>query len=145
MRKVTKKLEIEYYESMGSNPGVGYAHKFKIYSISISAKNYPELTLTFMYWPSVEDVIAILSSSIYPTLGVGIDLTPWQNACIDVLKAEGLPVIDDQTMSHFAGNVCDEVLHAYIKKDQNHGKKSQKEPSETVYREDTRGTSCPTS
>jgi len=67
------------------------------------------------YMPTVYDIIEILSHDIYPTLAVGTDLTPWQNACIDKIKSEGLHEINDNTMAYYDSGISVELLHAYIK------------------------------
>lgn len=107
-----KKLEIEYYDNGNNGKGL---YKFKIYTLSIYLENFPEMKLNFMYFPTVKDVIEILSNSIYPTIAIGRDTKPWQDACIEKIKLEGIPEIDKNTMTISRGGVSIDLMHAYIK------------------------------
>jgi hypothetical protein len=109
-----KTMEIEYYDD-GVRICKGSANKFKIYKISIRAEPYSELTLNFMYMPTIDDVVEILSSDIYPTIAVGVDLGPWQEACIAKIKLVGLPQIRESFMTSWDRGITVEMLHAYIR------------------------------
>jgi hypothetical protein len=107
-----KKLEVEYYSNEGERVK-GIAYKFKIYKISIMTEKYSELSLNFVYFPTVDDLVEILSKSVYPTLALGRDMSDWQGLCIEKLKKWGLPDWDDRTMTSCANGITIEALHAY--------------------------------
>jgi hypothetical protein len=112
--RILKKLEVEYY-SDGGERIKGVAYKFKIYKISILTEKYPELSLNFAYFPTVDDIVKILSKSIYPTLALDRDMSDWQGLCIKELQKWGLPHWDDYSMTSCANGISIKALHAYTK------------------------------
>jgi len=77
-------------------------------------KDHNALSLSFIYLPTVDDVVKILLNSIYPTIGFG-DIRKQQDACINLLKNVGIPPITDNTMDSSYGGVSISLLHAFMK------------------------------
>ena len=111
---ILKKLEVEYYSNENERVK-GTAYKFKIYKISIMPEKYSELSLNFAYFPTIDDIIDILSKPVYPTLALDRDMSDWQGLCIEKLKKWGLPNWDDHTMTSSANGITIKALYAYTK------------------------------